>query len=296
MIRPVGGEGDAGPQLAVFTVILPDLTPEEAVPEIAAAGFDGVEWRVTGVPEARKADAPSFWGNNRCTLAPTIPEAERARSLADAAGLAIPSLGTYVAAGDLEATEAAMEFALTCGAPQFRVLTHGADQFGGSYTEAFDATRSFLADVAPMARERGVKALVEIHMNTIAPSASLARRLVDGFDPECIGVLHDAGNMAFEGFESYPMGLELLGPYLAHVHMKNAAYRRPRDGGVARCTFSPFEDGVVDFDALFTALRDAGYNGWVSVEDFSNARPSREALHHAHDFLCDVISRAYARR
>lgn len=108
MSRPVGGEGDDGPKLAVFTVILPDLTPEEAVQEIAAAGFDGVKWRVTIVPEEREADAPSFWSNNRCTLAPTIPEAERARSLADASGLAIPSLGTYVAAGDLEATGAAI--------------------------------------------------------------------------------------------------------------------------------------------------------------------------------------------
>jgi sugar phosphate isomerase/epimerase len=33
-------------KLGVFTVGLPDLTPEEAVRELKDAGYDGVEWRV----------------------------------------------------------------------------------------------------------------------------------------------------------------------------------------------------------------------------------------------------------
>lgn len=37
-------------KVGVFTVGLPDLTPEEAVQEIKDAGYDGVEWRVTRVP------------------------------------------------------------------------------------------------------------------------------------------------------------------------------------------------------------------------------------------------------
>ncbi|GIX08239.1 MAG: hypothetical protein KatS3mg115_2642 [Candidatus Poribacteria bacterium] len=46
------------------------------------------------------------------------------------------------------------------------------------------------------------------------------------FRPEQVGVIHDAGNMVHEGFENYQMGCELLGPYLAHVHVKNAAWVR----------------------------------------------------------------------
>jgi hypothetical protein len=38
--------------------------------------------------------------------------------------------------------------------------------------------------------------------------------------------------MAKEGFEDRRIGAELLGPYLAHVHLKNAAFERPEEGGV----------------------------------------------------------------
>jgi sugar phosphate isomerase/epimerase len=46
-------------KVGVFTVGLPDMMPEEAVRELRDAGYDGVEWRVTRVPEeARPRLAP----------------------------------------------------------------------------------------------------------------------------------------------------------------------------------------------------------------------------------------------
>ena len=77
-------------KVGVFTVGLPDLTPEEAVREIKDAGYDGVEWRVTRVPEEARSEEPSFWGNNLCTLAPTEEEARRARRISEEAGLEVP--------------------------------------------------------------------------------------------------------------------------------------------------------------------------------------------------------------
>ncbi|MEZ4633203.1 MAG: hypothetical protein R2880_21235 [Deinococcales bacterium] len=62
--------------------------------------------------------------------------------------------------------------------------------------------------------------MIEIHHRTIVPSASAVYRLVSHFDPQHIAVIYDPGNMAYEGFEDYRMGLELWEPYLAHVHLK----------------------------------------------------------------------------
>ncbi len=270
-------------KIGVFTVGLPDLTPEEAVRELADAGYDGVEWRVARVPEEIRGEKPSFWGNNLCTLEPVVEEAERARSLAEGAGLEIPGLGTYIDVGDLKATEEAMRFAKSAGAPQIRVGR--PDGIGRSFGEMFEKSRAFLEEVEGLAGGYGVKALIEIHHGTIYPSASLAHRLVDGLDPERVGVIFDPGNMVFEGFEDYRIGLDLLGPYLAHVHLKNAAYDRPEDGGVWRARWAPLEDGVVDFDLLFEGLQAAGYDGWLVIEDFSAARPSREALRHNLEFV-----------
>jgi sugar phosphate isomerase/epimerase len=271
--------------------MLPDLTPEEAVREIADAGYDGVEWRVATVSEALRDHPPSFWGNNRCTLEPTLVDARRAGTLAAAHGLAIPNLGAYPPAGQLEAVEAVIQFAEACGAPQIRVMPFSMRD--GTYREAFEASRHYLARVEDVARRSGVRALIEIHHQTIVPSASLARRLVDGFDPAFVGVIHDAGNMAFEGFEDYRIGLEILGPYLAHVHVKNTKFGPPDGSGIARPWFSPFDDGIVDFDALFAALHDADYHGWVSVEDFGYTSSSRDALRGDAAFVRAAIDRRY---
>jgi len=281
-------------KVGVFTVGLPDLTPEEAAREIADAGYDGVEWRVTRVPDWVKGEVPSFWGNNLCTLEPTEEEAHRARRLSEEVGLEMPGLGTYVAAGDLEAADEAMRFAVTAGAPQVRVGAGSLD--GSSYQESFSAAREFLGGVEDLARSHGVKALVEIHHRTICPSASLAHRLVSAFDSDLIGVILDPGNMAYEGFEDYRIGLELMGPYLAHVHIKNAAFERPEGGGVWKPRWSPLDDGVVDFGLVFEALREVGYEGWLVIEDFSAARPSRETLRHNLGFVRALIEGSGAGR
>lgn len=275
-------------KIAVFTVMLPDLTPEAAVQALAANGYDGVEWRVTTVPEDRRQEKPSFWGNNRCTFAPTLEEARRALSITQAAGLEIPGLGTYINVGDLEATETAMRFAQTCGARQIRVGA-GSMEDGFTYAEKFEAAKHFLSGVQELARQYNVRAVVEIHHKTIVCSASLAFRLVSNFDPDWIGVIHDAGNMAQEGFEHYRLGLELLGPYLYHVHIKNAAWRNHH--GVWKAEWSPLEDGLVNWQELFQALRSVGYSGWLGLEDFSGFRTTEEALPFNITFLKNIIAR-----
>lgn len=275
-------------KVGVFTVMLPDLTPEEAVQELSASGYDGVEWRITEIPETRRGESPSFWGNNLCTLEPTRAEARRARTLAR--DLELVGLSTYLTVGDLEATENAMQVAKEAGAPQLRV---GVCAPAGGYRAAFERASAYLREVEQLARHYGVKALVETHHKTITPSASLAHRLVSPFDPDLIGVLYDPGNMIFEGFEDPCMGLELLGPHLAHVHLKNAHFAR-REDGIWRAAWSPLEDGAVDFPNLLDALRGVGYDGWLVVEDFSAARPSREALRHNLRFVRALLAGAPA--
>ena len=282
-------------KVSVFTVMLPDLTPEEAADELSAAGYDGAEWRVTTVPAERRGEPPSYWGNNLCTLEPTPQNAERARRLAVAHGLGIPSLGTYIAMGDRQAVERDMQFAQRAAPgghpPQIRVGV-GRTLDKHSYADLFTETRAFLVDVERLARQYGVKALVETHPDTITPSASSAFRLVENFDPAWIGVIYDPGNLVHEGFEDYRMGIQLLGPYLAHVHLKNGGFRRPEGGGVWQAAPAPLEDGVVDFRALFVALLRGSYDGWLGVEDFSGVRTSRETLRHNIDFIRTAIADA----
>jgi sugar phosphate isomerase/epimerase len=103
---------------------------------------------------------------------------------------------------------------------------------------------------------------------------------LDGLDPANVGVIHDIGNLVIEGYEDPAAGFEILGPYLGHVHVKNVAWRRvgTRDDGSPewRAEWAPMRDGQADIPAYLAALRVHGYDGWVTVEDFSTTRPLAE--------------------
>ncbi len=261
-------------KFAVFTVSLPDWTPEEAVTHLAEQGWDGIEWRV--VDQAPPTGDQTFWQGNRCTWpASTFAEdVPRIRSLTEAAGLGMPSIGAYARSNELAAVERLMAGAQQLGVTQMRVPARVPD--GSDYTGAFDASRSDYEKVADLAARYGVKALIELHHQTIASSCSAARWFLEPFDPAHVGVIHDIGNMVYEGFERLDWGLDILGPYLAHVHVKNAALR-PRDlvdvGSDAERTpwsggWAPLRHGQAPIADVFTALRGIGYDGWVSLEDF----------------------------
>lgn len=267
---------------AIFTVSLPDYTPEEAVKEMKSAGYDGVEWRVT--EQSATADGkPSFWAGNRCTVSLNnfAAEAPRIRSLAEQAGLAMPNVGTYVNCANVKEVEIAMQGAAKLGASQLRINVPGYNS-RDSYLRQRDQAIAQYRDVADLAKQYGLRALIEIHMGTLTPSASAAAAFVQHFDPRYVGIIHDAGNMVYEGYEQYRLGLEVLGPYLAHVHMKNACWQPngAREDGSTKwqAVAAPISKGIVDVHELFRALRQVGYDGWIAFEDFSTEQPLAERI------------------
>lgn len=267
-------------KFAVFTCALPEWTPEEAVATLSAQGWDGIEWRVfdqeTGTGE------PGFWVGNRCTLpASTFErEAPRIRALTEAAGLGMPSIGAYARCDEPEAVEALMRGAAALGVTQMRVQVGRPGPEG--YRATFEQRRKEYAQVAELSLTYGVKALVELHHQTLTSSASAAARFLDGLDPDAVGVIHDLGNMLREGYEQLQWGLEILGPYLAHVHVKNGVPVAAPAAGADRTDWQwgwvPMRHGVGSFPELFAALAAVGYDGWVSVEDFSTDVPLAERM------------------
>ncbi|WP_438445165.1 sugar phosphate isomerase/epimerase family protein [Gorillibacterium sp. sgz5001074] len=270
-------------KLSVFTVVTPDLTPEELVAEAQAAGLDGIEWRYKEVPEDAKTEVPSFWRNNRCSIDPrsTDEELERFRRITAEHGLELLTVTPYLNVDEMEATEQVFRAAQKVGARMIRVGVPGYNKTV-PYPVLYEKAVAYLRAVEPMARKYGVKGLVETHHHTIAPSASAAYRLVSHCDPEHIGVLFDPGNMVHEGFENFRMGLELLGPYLAHVHIKNTGWVKQGrgDGSVSWSSdWFPLSEGVVDYRSFLEDLKAVGYDGYLGIEDFSRQYGSRELLH-----------------
>jgi len=284
-------------KFAVFTVSTPEYTPEEVVAKIKGFGYDGIEWRVTD--EEPNPRGTGFWAGNKSTL-PFSTIEQRAleyRKLTEDAGLEMPSLGTYVSCNDLESVESMMKAATTMGVPMLRVRVPNYDN-SLSYKSLFDTSREQYKRVAELAGKHKVKALVELHHRSICPSASSARLFLDGFDPTEVGVIHDAGNMVFEGFEAYRLGFEMLGPLLAHVHVKNARWFPVRylpDGGVEwKADWAPVSKGVADLRTLFEALEAIDYDEWIAFEDFSTDRPLDDRLQTNLEYVSTVWAEVIA--
>jgi len=253
---------------SVFTVMMPEYSPDETAKILGDMGFDGVEWRVERVVE-KGHEKTSYWGYNRSTvdLATIVESAPKVKLLAERVGLEISCLATYLGVGQVEEARRAMRAARAMDCPYVRV---GAPRYDGTrnYNELYEEAVDNVRKIEGIAREEGVTALLEIHMGNIMPSAGLAHRIVSNFDPDHVGVIYDPGNMVYEGYEQWKMGMELLGHYLRHVHVKNSAWSRERTGAWG-AEAARLDEGIVDWKRVADDLRAIGYDGYLSLEDFS---------------------------
>ena len=260
------------------TVALPSLTPAEAVAELAAAGYQGVEWKVGDAPHAMDSGSP-FLVDNRCTVHPGRTDLRDLAARCADDGLEVVGIAPYVGIGDVAGLAAAFDVAGELGAPQLRLQAARTGRQPFDLATLVARTRDFLAGAEELAAARGVRVVLEMHHRTIAPSAALARSLVDQLDPALVGVIYDVGNTVWEGSEDPRLALQLLGPHLHHVHLKNAAARRLPDGRWEH-VWSPLDDGLVPVADVLGLLREHGYDGWVSLEDLSTERTPVQTLQH----------------
>ena len=283
-------------QLSVFTVSTPEYDITEVVKVLKELGFDGIEWRVSD-PAMDKSDDYSFetryWYNNLSTIdVKKIDEvAAEIKNICDKSELKIFALSTGLEAWETEDIERVMKAANTMNCRNIRVI---APWYDGkeSYVELFNKTVEQTKILEKLAEKYDVRICFETHMGNIIPSASAAYRLVSNFNPKYIGVIFDPGNMVFEGFENYRLGIELLGEYLSHIHLKNAVWELKETTGdgvnVWKQTWVPLNKGYADIKKLVKVLKDTGYEGFMSLEDFTNETDTYTKLKNCIDFLKSI--------
>lgn len=263
-------------KLSVFTASTPQWSPVETVQQLAAQGWDGIEWRIT---DQQDAAVPGFWAGNRSTWPFTGVEeaADEIARVTGEAGLEFSGIGGYRVLGDRQGILTMLRVTARLGAGRVRVVvppSNGPEP----YPVAFERARTELAWVAEQAADLGVTALVELHQDTLVASASAAMRLIDGLDPAHVGVIHDLGNLIVEGQEHHRSAFQLLGPYLAHVHVKNAGWLatdeiRADGSRVWESRWMPLRSGQASVFQYIADLIAHGYRGWLTVEDFSTEAP-----------------------
>ncbi len=119
----------------------------------------------------------------------------------------------------------------------------------GSFARAAEE----LAWRAEEARREGLRFSVEPHVGSVAPTPALARRLVEAAPG--LEVTLDYSHFVRQGLGEQEA--DVLIPLTRHVHVRGASARRVQES---------IRDSTLDFERIVGALRDGGYNGYLTLE------------------------------
>ena len=135
----------------------------------------------------------------------------------------------------------------------------------------------------PHAREQGVTLIIENHYKDgswvypeFAQKMDVFLELIDRIDAPNFGVNYDPSNAIVAGDDP----LELLervkhrvvtvhasDRYLTHGTLEDLQKEENVAGYASRLTHGEIGKGMNDFDAIFSTLAEAGFDGWISIED-----------------------------
>jgi sugar phosphate isomerase/epimerase len=116
-----------------------------------------------------------------------------------------------------------------------------------------ETTRACLA----RAKAHGLKFSIEQHTHCLVPDAASFLRLWDQIRDDDLGYNIDVGWTLLQR-EYPPVAIHKVGRHLRNVHMRDI-------DGLMRM-FPPFGRGVMDVQAIITALRQVGFSGFASIE------------------------------
>jgi sugar phosphate isomerase/epimerase len=247
-------------RLAICNEIFQGWTPEAIVDYCAKLGYDGIEI------------APFTLAK---TVGEILPQERRQlRESAERAGLSICGLHWLLVRTEglhLNHPEAAVRERTTrylcdlvdccadlggkilvLGSPQQRTILPGVTPH-----QAWDLAAQTLAGVIRRAEEQGViicfEPLSSAETNFINTAAE-AIRFTQQFNSAAMKIILDVKAMCSES-EAIPRIISQSWPHFAHFHANDKNLKGPGFGDV-------------DFVPIAAALRQVGYDGWVSVEVF----------------------------
>ena len=257
----------SGLRLAFSTNAYLQYSFAEAVRRLAAIGYAGVEVM---------ADVPHAW--------PAFLLEEQKQAIRDtlkAHGMAISNVNAFMmnAVSDprqrywhpswiepdrhyrqirIDHTRRALTLARELGAPCITTEPGGPVEPGGSWSAALRLFVEGLKPVAEHAEKEGVLLLIEPEPGLLVETADQFLELMQHLVSPAIGLNFDIGHFYCVGDEPTPT-VHRLAKYIRHFHLEDIAATRVHHHLVPG-------EGAIDFAATLRAVRDIGYQGWITVE------------------------------
>jgi sugar phosphate isomerase/epimerase len=269
-------------KLAFSTNAFKQVSLEESLGQIAACGYEGAEI-MADVPHAYP---PHMDGRRRKAVVDLLKELR----------LGVTNLNAFTlfAQGDtwhpswiepdaeararrIEHTVNAIRLARDLGAPGISVEPGGPVPVGMTRPAAMDLYRQGLRQVLATAADCGVNLLVEPEPHLLIERPEEFEELLAGLSHPRLALNFDIGHFFCVGVDP-AAAARRLAPHIRHVHLEDIAPTREHRHLVPG-------RGAIDFASVLGALRDGGYNGWITVELYPYEAQAREVAEEAFRYL-----------
>jgi sugar phosphate isomerase/epimerase len=232
----------------LFSKHLPDLGWDELGREVKAAGFGGVDLTVRPkghvLPEKAAADLP------------------RAIEALARHGVTVPMITTEITTADDPTARPLLTAAAQHGVRSFKV---GYWRYTSADVRADVATAGrALQGLAALARDCGLTMGFHNHAGNVGGALWDIAPEIDRLDPRWTGYYFDPRHAAAEGGGgAWKTAMQLVAPRLKMVAVKDCLWEKGEQGW--RIVHCPLGQGIVDWAWAATALRQARYDGPISL-------------------------------
>ncbi len=134
----------------------------------------------------------------------------------------------------------------------------GPVEAGSSWSAALKLFVEVLQPVAEHAEKQGVLLLIEPEPGLLIENADQFLEMIERVDSPAVGLNFDIGHFYCVG-DDPAATVQRLAPYIRHFHLEDIAATRVHHHLIPG-------EGAIDFSAVFRAIREIGYDGWITVE------------------------------
>jgi L-ribulose-5-phosphate 3-epimerase len=139
--------------------------------------------------------------------------------------------------------------------------------------KAYPLVRDRLAKAAAMAAQHNITLLLENETDCNVGTGKELGRMVRDINSPNLLAMWDPCNALGLGETPYPDGYREVRGLFRHMHVKDMR----KDPGTGKFQYVPVGQGAIDYRGQFKALREAGYEGTMSIET-SYKRPDKDKL------------------
>lgn len=207
--------------------------------DISAAGYAGVELFDGNLLDYSMTDFRSLLADNGLSLVAAYSGAN--------------FIFDDILDEELDRVRRAADRTAELGAPHF-VVGGGAKRHDGIRDSDYAKLGAALEQVAQIARERGMTGHYHPHLSTIVEGPDAVRRI---FGETSIHFCPDTAHLAAAGGDPAALIREHA-ERVSYIHLKGLQ-REP-------FAFTPLDEGDLDHGPVLTAMRETGFDGWVTVE------------------------------